>query len=62
MAHHDMNKLLVKVVTSQDASLVRLSPSEAELKQHSLRTSLQTHIWTASHVAKPYIPSLLEYR
>jgi hypothetical protein len=43
-SHDDMNKLRVKVATSQDASLVRLSPSEAALKHHSLRASLQTQI------------------
>jgi len=56
-----MNKLCVKVDTSRDASLVRLSPSEAALKQHSLRASLQTQIWTASYIAKSPIPSPLEY-
>jgi hypothetical protein len=56
-----MNKLRVKVATSQDASLVRLPPSEAALKHHSLRASLQTQIWTTSRVAKPNIPSQLEY-
>ena len=61
-SHHDMKKLRVKVATSRYASFVRLSPSEAALKQHSLRTSLQTKIWTASRVAKLHIPSPLEYR
>ena len=61
-SHHGMNKLRMKVATSRDASLVRLSPSEAALIQHSLRASLQTQIWTASHVAKPHIPPPLEYR
>ena len=60
-SHHDMNKLRVKVATGRDVSLVRLPPSEAALKQHSLRASLQTQIWTASHVAIPHIPSPLEY-
>ena len=55
-SHHDMNKLRVKVATSRDASFVRLSPSDAALKQHSLRTSLQIKIWTVSHVAKLHIP------
>jgi hypothetical protein len=40
----------------------QITPSEAALKQHSLRASLQTQIWTTSHVAKPHIPSPLEYR
>ena len=37
----------------------QITPSEAALKQHSLRASLQTQIWT---VAEPHIPSPLEYR
>ena len=61
-SHHGMNTLRVKVATCRDASLARLSPSEAALIQHSLRASLQTQIWTASHVAKPHIPPPLEYR
>ena len=40
----------------------QIIPSEAALKQYSLRASLQIQIWTASHVAKPHIPSPLEYR
>jgi hypothetical protein len=40
----------------------QITPSETALKQHSLRASLQTLIWTTSHVAKPHIPSPLEYR
>jgi hypothetical protein len=40
----------------------QITPSEAALKQHSLRTSLQTQIWTTWYVAKPHIPSPLEYR
>ena len=39
-SHHGMNKLRVIVATSRDASLVRLSPSEAALIQHSLRAFL----------------------
>ena len=59
-SHHDMNKWRVNVATSRDARLVRLPPPpEAALKQHSLRASLQTQIWT---VAEPHIPSPLEYR
>jgi hypothetical protein len=50
-----MNKLRVIVATSRDASLVRLSPSEAALIE-------LTQIWTAWHVAKPHIPPPLEYR
>jgi hypothetical protein len=40
----------------------QITPSEAALKRHSLRTSLQSQIWTASHVAKLHIPSPLECR
>ena len=40
----------------------QITPSEAVLKQHSLRASLQIQFWTASHVAKPHILSPLEYR
>ena len=40
----------------------QITPSEAALKRHSLRASLQTQIWTASHVAKLHIPSPLECR
>ena len=36
-SHHGMNKLRVIVATSRNASLVRLSPSEAALIQHNLR-------------------------
>jgi hypothetical protein len=53
--HHGMNKLRVIVATSRDASLVRLSTSEAALIE-------LTQIWTAWHVAKPHIPPPLEYR
>ena len=57
-----MNKLRVIVATSRDASLVRLSPYEAALIQHSIRESFQSQIWTAWHVAKPHIQPPLEYR
>ena len=40
----------------------QITLSEAALKRHSLRASLQTQIWTASHVAKLHIPSPLECR
>ena len=36
--HHHINKLRVKLATSRDASLVRLPPSEAALRQHILIT------------------------
>jgi hypothetical protein len=61
-SHHGMNKLRVIVATSRDASLVRLSPYEAALTQHSIRESLQSQIWTAWHVAKLHIQPPLEYR
>jgi hypothetical protein len=41
-SHHNINKLRVKLATSRDASLVRLPPSEAALRQHILRASFQT--------------------
>jgi hypothetical protein len=41
-SHHNINKLRVKLVTGRDASLVRLPPSEAALRQHILRASFQT--------------------
>jgi hypothetical protein len=34
--HHNINKLRVKLATGQDASLVRLPPSEATLRRHIL--------------------------
>ncbi|CAC5392802.1 unnamed protein product [Mytilus coruscus] len=59
--HQDINKLRVKLATSRDSSLVRLPPSEAALRQHILRASFQTKIWHASCLAKPPLPSTLEY-
>jgi hypothetical protein len=38
-SHHNINKLQVKLATSRDASLVRLPPSEAALRQHILCAS-----------------------
>jgi hypothetical protein len=35
-SHHNINKLRVKLATSRDASLVRLPPSEATLRQNCL--------------------------
>ena len=55
--HHNINKL----ATSQDASLVRLPPSEAALRQYILRASFQTKAWHASCLAKPPLPSPMEY-
>ena len=36
---HDLNMLRVELVTSKDASLSRISPSEPSFKQHVLRSS-----------------------
>jgi hypothetical protein len=60
-SHHNINKLRVKLATSRDASLVRLPPSEAALRQHILRASFQTKVWHASCLAKPPLPSPMEY-
>jgi hypothetical protein len=49
-SHHNINKLRVKLATSRDASLVRLPPSEAALRQYILRASFQTKVWHASFV------------
>ena len=46
-SHHNINKLRVKLATSRDASLVRLPPSEATLRQHILRASFQTKATSA---------------
>jgi hypothetical protein len=55
-SHHNINKLRVKLATGQDASLVRLPPSEAALRQHILRALSQTKVWH-SCLAKPPLPS-----
>ena len=47
-SHHNINKLRVKLATGQDASLVRLPPSEAALRRHILRASFQIKVWHAS--------------
>ena len=60
-SHHNINKLRVKLATGRDASLVRLPPSEAALRQHILRASFQTKVWHASCLAKPPLPSPMEY-
>jgi hypothetical protein len=60
--HHNTNKLRVKLAASRDASLVRLPPSEAALRQHILRASFQTKVEHASCLAKPPLPSPMEYR
>ena len=60
-SHHNINKLQVKLATSRDASLVRLPPSEAALRQHILRASFQTKVWHSSCLAKPPLPSPMEY-
>jgi hypothetical protein len=51
-SHHNINKLQVKLATSRDASLVRLPPSEAALRQHILCASLQTKVWHAFCLVK----------
>jgi hypothetical protein len=53
--------LRVKLVTGRDASLVRFPPSEAALRQHILRASFQTKVWHTSCLAKPPLPSPMEY-
>jgi hypothetical protein len=60
-SHHNINKLRIKLATSRDASLVKLPPSEAALRQHILRASFQTKVWHASCLAKPPLPSPMEY-
>ena len=60
-SHHNINKLRVKLATGRDASLVRLPPSEAALRQHILRASFQTKVWHASCLAKPPLPSPMKY-
>jgi hypothetical protein len=60
-SHHNINKLRVKLVTSRDASLVRLPPSEAALRQLIICVSLHTKVWHASCLAKPPLPSPMEY-
>ena len=60
-SHHNINKLRVKLATGRDASLVRLPPSEAAFRQHILRASFQTKVWHASCLAKPPLPSPMEY-
>ena len=60
-SHHNINKLQVKLATSRDASLVRLPPSEAVLRQHLLRASFQTKDWHTFCLAKPPLPSPMEY-
>jgi hypothetical protein len=44
-SHHSINKLRVKLSTDQDASLVRLPPSEAALRQHVWQNHLCLHQW-----------------
>jgi hypothetical protein len=47
----NINKLRVKLATGRDASLVRLPPSEAALRQHIVCASLQTKVWHPSCLA-----------
>jgi hypothetical protein len=56
-----INKLRVKLASGRDASLVRLPPSEAALRQHILRASFHTKVWHDSCLAKPPLPSPIEY-
>ena len=60
-AHDNVNELRVKSALAKDASLVRLPPSEAGIKQHILRVSLQVYVWMNSHVAKPPPRSPLKF-
>ena len=60
-SHQNINKLQVKLATSRDASLVRLPPSEAALRQHILCASLQTKVWHAYCLIKSPLPSPMEY-
>ena len=60
-SHHNINKFQVKFATSRDASLVRLPPSEAALRQHILCASLQTKVWHAFCLVKSPLPSPMEY-
>jgi hypothetical protein len=60
-SHHNINRLRVKLATSRDAGLVRLPSSEAALRQHILRASFQTKVWHTFCLAKPPLPSPMEY-
>jgi hypothetical protein len=60
-SNHNINKLQVKLATGRDASLVRLPPSEAALRQHILCASLQTKVWHAFCLVKSPLPSPMEY-
>jgi hypothetical protein len=48
-SHHNINKLRVKLATGPDAS------------QHILRASCQIKVWHTSCLAKPPLPSPMEY-
>ncbi|CAG2224249.1 unnamed protein product [Mytilus edulis] len=52
-SHVDLNKLRVKLATCKDTSLLRLKPSKPALKEHVLRSCLQTNIWMSSHLDHP---------
>jgi hypothetical protein len=43
-----------------EVSVIR-PPSEAALRQYTLRASFQTKVWHASCLAKPPLPSPMEY-
>jgi hypothetical protein len=59
--HTNLNKLRVRLATSKDCSLARISPSESAFKQHVLRASIQTKMWMTSHQAKPAVASPYDY-
>ena len=53
-SHHNINKLRVKLATGRDASLVRLPPSEAALRQHILCASLQTKVFLSGKITSAF--------
>jgi hypothetical protein len=59
--HGDLNKLRSRIAQQKDASLVKLPPCEATLRQHVLRVSLQVYIWTSSSIAQPPVKSPLQF-
>ena len=52
--HHNINKLRVKLASGRDASLVRLPPSEAALRQHILCASLQTKVFLSGKITSAF--------
>ena len=55
--HTDLGSLRTQLAKDKDIALTKLPPSEASFEQHVLRASLQTRIWTSSHLTHPDIPS-----